>query len=113
MAAGVPGGRHLPHVLDRAAAQDPPEVQLTGHGRGRPVAVRPVPFDIPGPDEAPEEAEVLRVPGIRARCVQGGGKVIKGPEAAPGSLFMRSTYATPVSGRHVFPAGRPEGTIGR
>lgn len=52
-------------------------MQLADHGRGLPVAVRSVPFDIPRPDEAPEQAELLGVRGIRARRAQGGSKVIQ------------------------------------
>src|SRR5262252_1100828 len=105
----LPGGRHLPHVLDRAAAEDPPEVQLTGHGGRAPLLVGPAPLDIPRADETPEQVELLGLPGMRAGAVQHGGEVI-GP--AGGSVHAAQP-TQPAAGRCAAGQLRPVGRAAR
>src|SRR5256886_9952710 len=102
----LPGGRHLPHVLDRAAAENPPEVQLTGHGGRAPVTIGAVPVDVPRANEAPEQVELLGLPPMRAGAVQHGSEII-----GPAGWTVHAAQPTqPAAGR--YPAGQPR-PVGR
>src|SRR5262249_51754076 len=97
------------HILDRAAAEDPPEVQLTGHGGRAPLTVGPAPIDVPRADEAPEQAEPLGLLGRRAGAVQHGGEII-GPA---GGIVHAAQPTQPAAGRCGAGQLRPVGRAAR
>src|SRR5262245_9804608 len=103
----LPRGRHLPHILHRAAAEDPPEVELAGHGGRAPVTIGPVPVDIPRANEAPEQVELLCLPGIRAGAGQHGSEII-GPA---GGIVHAAQPTQPAAGRCGRPGRRAGGPI--
>src|SRR5262249_28156387 len=69
---------HDPDVLDRAAAEHPAGVQLSGHHNCVAVGVAPGPLERPGTDELSEQAQLVDVRSDRAGHVQRLDKPVAG-----------------------------------